>query len=399
MMTNTAPNEVQLKRWRMILGQAADQNLNNMRPQSAPCLLNEQESLMDQALAALYDGGETGGRSSSGGKGAGLGPSYPKIAKWLGDIRTFFPPDVVCILQNDAIERKGLTQLLFEPETLPHITPDINMVAALLELKGMIPEKSKEQARALVRMLVDEIMKQMEHEIRQSVTGALNRKKHSPIPSLPNTDWRRTITKNLKNYDRERKRLIPEKFYFFEKHRVNKDWKIILDMDESGSMSDSIIYASIMGAILASIPALDTRIVAFDTEVVDLTEQCGTDPVDILFGIQLGGGTDINKSVKYCASFVEDPKKTIFILISDLYEGGVEAGLIRQLGEMKDAGVTVIVLLALTDKGAPSFDANLARKISGMNIPCFGCTPDKLPELLAGALRGAVPNFSHGATV
>ncbi|QQO09958.1 VWA domain-containing protein [Breznakiella homolactica] len=377
-----AVNETQLRRWRLILGKASEDKLQSMG--SGGALLGDTETVMDQALAAIYD--ET--KEESGGKGAGLGPSYPNLAKWLTDIRSYFPSDVVSVIQGDAIERKGLKQLLLEPETLATVKPDINMVSTLLSLQGHIPKKSKEQARQLVKALVDEIMQYMEHDLKRAVTGALNRRQHSPIPSLPNTDWKRTIRKNLKNYDREKKRIIPEKFYFFENRRHTKDWQIILDMDQSGSMADSIIYASIMGSIFASMPALDTRIVAFDTEVVDLTESCGDDPVDILFGVQLGGGTDINKSVKYCSQFVENPKKTMFILISDLYEGGVEAGLLRQLGDLKESGVTVLVLLALSDRGVPAYDEALARKISGLGIPAFGCTPNKLPELIGGALKG-----------
>jgi hypothetical protein len=378
--------DARLARWRLVLGQSAEKNLSGIH-RGGGALLTTEESVMDAALAALYDshGGES---ASRGGRGAGLGPSYPNIASWLADIRSYFPADVVSVIQNDAIERKGLKQLLLEPETLAHVKPDIGMVGTLLGLKDMIPKKSKEQARALVRALVDEIMKNMEHDLRRSVAGALNRKRHSPIPSLPNTDWKMTIRKNLKHYQQEKKRIIPERFYFFESRRVSKDWHVILDMDQSGSMADSIIYASIMGSIFATIPALNTRIVAFDTEVVDLTEQCGADPVDILFGVQLGGGTDINKSVKYCAQFVENPKKTLFILISDLYEGGVAAGLLRQLGDLRESGVTVLVLLALSDEGTPSYDADLARKISALGIPCFGCTPARLPELIGCALKG-----------
>jgi hypothetical protein len=384
-----------LSRWRLLLGRAAEEKLASLRSQGE--LLTEEEAVMDQALSAIYDetnssggsGGASGrGAGGAGSRGAGLGPSYPNLAKWLADIRSYFPDDLVSVIQSDAIERRGLKQLLLEPETLERVKPDIRMVSTLLTLSGAIPKKSKEQARMLVRRLVDEILAQMESDMRRAVTGALNRRKHSPIPSLPNTDWKRTIRKNLKNYDRERKQLIPEKFYFFENKRPNKDWKIILDMDQSGSMADSIIYASIMGSIFASIPALDTRIVAFDTEVVDLTETCGSDPVDILFGVQLGGGTDINKSLKYCGQFIDTPKKTLFILISDLYEGGVEAGLLRRLADMKESGVTVLVLLALSDQGVPSYDERIAKKISAMEIPCFGCTPNKLPELIGGALRG-----------
>ena len=373
----------QLKRWRLILGREAEAKLAGLNGGTG--LLGAEEAIMDQALAAIYD--ETAG--PGGGKGAGLGPSYPNLAKWLADIRTYFPADLVSVIQGDAIERKGLKQLLLEPETLANIKPDINMVGTLLALRGSIPEKSKEQARMLVRKLVDEIMESMEHDLRQAVTGALNRKKHSPIPSLPNMDWKKTVQKNLKNYDHSRKQLVPDKFYFFENQRMSKEWNIILDLDQSGSMADSIIYASIMGSIFASLPALESRIVAFDTNVVDLTEQCGDDPVDILFGVQLGGGTDINKSIQYCSQYIHTPKKTMFILVSDLYEGGVEAGLLRQLQEMHEAGVKVLVILALTDRGLPSYDEKLARKIAGLGIPSFGCTPARLPELIGGALGGA----------
>ena len=367
------------KRWRLILGQDADAKLGTP-------MLSHEESAMDMALAAIYDGGSkgTGGKSRS----AGLGPSAPNLAKWLGDVRSLFPADIVSVIQSDAIERKGLTKLLVEPETLANIKPDISMVGVLMALKGQIPEKSKEAARELVRAVVDEIMKRLEQDLRRAVTGAINKKAHSPIPNLAGTDWKRTISRNLKNYDTVNKRIIPERFYFYERRKRNKEWTVILDIDQSGSMAESIIYSSVMGAIFASMPALDTRVVAFDTEVVDLTEAVRNDPVDMLFGVQLGGGTDINKSVRYCADFIENPKKTIFILISDLYEGGVEAGLLRKLQEMKESGVKCLVLLALCDSGTPAYDRDLGQKIANLGIPSFACSPDKLPMLVEGALKG-----------
>lgn len=366
-----------ITRWRLILGEDT-----RALQQVA---LDEKASIMDAALAAIYNRGEEG---KSGRKGAGLGASAPNLAKWLTDVRTFFPEDVVSVIQSDAIERKGLTKLLFEPETLKNVKPDMAMVGTLLALKGQIPEKSKETARELVRNVVDEIMKRMEQDMRRAVTGALNKKAHSPIPNFASTDWKRTINRNLKNYDIQTKRLIPEKFYFFERSQKQKSWTVILDIDQSGSMADSIIYSSVMGSIFASMPALDTHVVAFDTEVTDLTELCRQDPVDMLFGVQLGGGTDINKSVAYCQTLIENPRKTIFILISDLYEGGVRKGLLRRLNEMHQEGVKVITLLALTDQGKPDYDENLGKEISKLGIACFACTPDRLPDLVASALKG-----------
>ncbi|RAP75817.1 VWA domain-containing protein [Paenibacillus montanisoli] len=386
-----------VKRWRLILGASAEDKLQSVltREEAGIPLLNEEDMLMDEALAAIYDGtsgisgADSGGNSgNSRARSAGLGASSPKLAKWLGDVRAFFSPDIVSVIQADAVNRKGLTQLLFEPELLSQVKPDISMVATLMSLRGQIPERTKETARKLVREVVDEIMKRLAQELTRAVTGALNKRQHSPLPSMSGLDWATTIRKNLKHYDTGRKLLIPEKVYFFDRARKSKEWTVILDIDQSGSMASSVIYASIVGSIFASMPSLDTRVVAFDTEVVDLSEQCANDPVDMLFGIQLGGGTDINKSIQYCESFIAEPKKTMFLLVSDLYEGGNQSEMIRRLRDMHEAGVKTICLLALSDDGVPSYDEEVAMKLARYGIPCFGCSPDKLPELIEGALKG-----------
>ncbi len=377
----TDENIKNINRWRLVLGREVDENINKVSDTG----LSAEELLMDNALAAIYS---TDGNSNTGDKGADLSKSAPALAKWLVDVKSIFPKDIVTVIEKDAIEIKGLKQLLFEPEMLEQLTPDVQMASTLLLLKDQIPKKSKDSARMFIQAIVKQLIDELENDMRKSISGALNKKNHTPIPYLPNMDWKRTINKNLKNYDLESKRLIAEKFYFYERRQRNNDWTIILDIDQSGSMMDSILYSSVMGAIFASIPAVDSKIVVFDTEVVDLTEACQTDPVDMLFGINLGGGTDINKSVKYCRQFVDRPDKTIFILISDLYEGGVEANLLKQLKAMKDLGVTCISLLALSDNGLPSYDEALAKKIANLGIPAFGCSPSKLPELIGKILKG-----------
>ncbi|WP_409294088.1 VWA domain-containing protein [Peribacillus sp. SCS-26] len=367
-------NDEKIKRWRLILGQAAEKSLPGDGDAS---LLSREEQLMDAALSAIYEEGE-----------AGLGSGGIHLSKWLGDVRSFFPEDVVSVIQSDAIQKKGLTQLLFEPETLKNIKPSIEMVAALMALKGQIPEHTKETARELVKAVVEDIKALLATEVQQAVKGAVNRTKRTAQPGAArDIDWKYTINRNLKNYDAERKIIIPERIYFFDHAKKSNHWHIILDIDQSGSMADSVIYASIIGSIFASIPALKTNVVAFDDTIVDLSESC-QDPVDMLFGIQLGGGTDINKSLAYCGQFITDPEKTIFILISDLYEGGNQAGMMRRMKEMKESGVRVIALLALSDKGIPDYDESNARKLASMGIPCFGCTPTNLPELLQDALEG-----------
>lgn len=381
-------DQSKLKRWRMILGAAAEERLSAMN--GGGPLLTDEDSVMDDALAAIYDDTRGAGAASNqgGGKSASLGKSSPRLARWLGDVRSLFPPDIVSVIQTDAIERKGLKQLLFEPELLSRVKPDIAMAATLLSLRGQIPEKAKEAARQVVRAVVDEIHKRLAQELRRAVTGALNRRQHSPLPSASSIDWHTTIRRNLRNYDTQRKLLIPDKVYFFDRARKSKEWTVILDIDQSGSMADSVIYASIAGSIFASMPALDTKVVVFDTEVIDLSEDCAHDPVDMLFGIQLGGGTDINKSISYCETLIKEPNKTLFILVSDLFEGGNRADMIRRIAEMKQAGVKIICLLALSDDGTPSYDEHVAKKFAALGIPCFGCSSNRLPELIEGALKG-----------
>ena len=371
----------QLSRWRLILGAETEESFSGMGGGG----LSREELLMDAALGAIYGGpGESFGGSGGGG---GKGPSSPLISKWLGDLRSLFDPETVAVVQNDAIERKGLKQLLLEPELLDTLEPDLNLASTLLMLKDQIPKKSKESARAFIRKIVEEINRLLENDMRRAVTAALNRRAHSPLPSAAALDFPYTIRRNLKNYNKELGAILPERVWFFDRSsRVNR-WHVILDIDQSGSMGQSILYSSVMACVLASMSAVRTSVVAFDTQIMDLTPLCA-DPVDLLFGFQMGGGTDIAKSIAYCQGLIEAPAKTLFFLISDLDEGGNRAGLLRRLEELKASGVTVVVLLAIADGGKPYYDAQTAQRVAALDIPCFACAPEKLPQLLERALKG-----------
>lgn len=378
--------EKQLKRWRLILGQESAERFSGMGNVS----LDGQMDLMDQALAAIYNRTENGGFGQNvSGRGAGNGPSNPQISRWLGDVRSLFDKELVTVIQGDAMSRCGLKQLIFEPELLENLEPDVSLASTILLLKDQIPKRSKESVRVFIKKIVEEINKLLEQDIRRAVTAAVNRRRHSPIPSAAALDYKTTISRNLKHYNPSLKTIVPEHFYFFDRTSTTaaNKWKVILDIDQSGSMGESVIYSSIMSCILASMSSLSTHIVAFDTNVVDLTEK-SDDPVDLLFGFQLGGGTDIDKSVAYCRQFVENPAKTLFFLITDLEEGGNRAALLRRLEEMKSDGVTVITLLALADGGRPYYDAQMAKRVSDLGIPCFACSPQLLPQLLERAFKG-----------
>ena len=370
-----------LRRWRLILGSEAQKRMEGMG--DGPDL-SQEDLMMDTALDAIYNRDMKFGF----GGGAGKGASSPQISRWLGDVRTLFDKDIVKIIQSDAMERCGLKQLIFEPELLENIEPDMHMASMILTLKDQIPKQSKENAREFIRKIVEQINALLETDLKRAVTASINRKLHSPIPSASALDFQTTIRRGIKDYNTKLKKIIPQKYYFFERSATTaaNKYTVILDIDQSGSMGESVIYSSIMSCILASMSAIKTKVVAFDTNIVDLSEKC-EDPIDLLFGFTLGGGTDIEKSIKYCTKYIENPKKTIFFLISDLEEGGNRAGLLRRLTQMKEDGVIVICLLAISDSGKPYYDANMAQRIANNGIPCFAAAPQMLPRLLEKAMK------------
>ncbi|MFE9392117.1 vWA domain-containing protein [Streptomyces sp. NPDC006784] len=379
-LTGGAPDE-RLRRWRLVLGGGAADGTG--------CALGATDSGMDGALEAVY-GGAGGSGPAGGGSGAGtsggLGASAPRISRWLGDIRTYFPSSVVQVMQRDAIDRLGLSALLLEPEMLEAIEPDVHLVGTLLSLNKAMPETSRETARAVVRKVVAELEKRLAARTRSTLTGALDRSAKINRPRHRDIDWNRTIRANLKNYLPEYGTVVPERLVGYGRAAQSVKKDVILCIDQSGSMASSVVYASVFGAVLASMRTLDTRLVVFDTSVVDLTEALD-DPVDVLFGTQLGGGTDINRALAYCQSRISRPAETVVVLISDLYEGGIRQEMLKRVAAMQASGVRFVTLLALSDEGAPSYDRDHAAALAELGAPAFACTPDHFPEVMAAAIE------------
>lgn len=368
-MTNPdAANRERLERWRLLLGGDDADGIG--------ITLAGRSLAMDGAMSALYDSERKGG----------LGSSAPNAARWLGDIREYFPTSVVQVMQKDAIDRLGMRRLLLEPEMLDAVEPDIHLVTTLMSLSGVIPPKAKASARQVVRKVVEDLQKRLDSKTRQAVAGALNRASRTRRPRHSEIDWPRTIRANLKHYQPEYRTVVPESRIGYGRKRSQLK-TVIVCIDQSGSMGESVVYSGIFGAVLASIPALRTHVVAFDTSVVDLTENI-SDPVDVLMGVQLGGGTDINRALAYCQTLVSRPADTILVLITDLYEGGDRDQMLARAAAITASGVRMVTLLALADNGAPSFDERNATALAGMGVPSFACTPDRFPDLMAHALQG-----------
>lgn len=371
-----SPAELErLRRWRLVLGGGEADGIS--------ISLAGQDQGMDNVLDALYAGDATG--TSPGGRRGGLGKSSPSVARWLGDIREYFPSSVVRVMQQDALERLNLRQMLLEPEMLQAVEPSVELAATLVSLSHVMSNKTKETARVVVRRIVDALEAKLANPLRQAVMGSLNRSVRNHRPKQNEIDWKRTITANLKNYQPNYRTVIPEKLIGFGRKR-NALRDVILCIDQSGSMASSVVYASVFGAVLASLRSVQTRMIVFDTEVADLTEELN-DPVDLLFGVQLGGGTDINRALTYCQSLLQQPQETILILISDLYEGGNRQEMLKRVAAIQSAGVQFISLLALDDRGRPSYDASVASYFAGLGIPAFACTPDLFPDLMAAAIN------------
>lgn len=302
--------EDRMTRWRLVLGEPAEADSALGQVELSP-----DDQKRSDALATLY-GSTRRGRT-------------PNVGRWLGDIRGYFPSSVVQVMQQDAMDRLGLREMLLEPEMMRSVQPDVALVSTLIGLSGAIPEHSKETARQVVREVTDQLQERLAARTVQAVSGALDRSHRTRRPRFRDIDWQRTIAANLRHYLPEHRTIVPERLVGHARRRTQIEREIVLCIDQSGSMAESIVYSSIFGAVLSSLRSVRTHLVVFDTKVVDLTDELA-DPVDVLFGVQLGGGTDINGALAYCQGLIQRPQDTILVLISDLYEGGIAEEMLRR---------------------------------------------------------------------
>lgn len=371
-------DDERLTRWRLVLGGGANDGTG--------VSLSGDDAGMDGALGALYDAGREPGKDDNkqDRRGAGHGLSAPSVPRWLGDIRKYFPTPVVQVLQKDALERLDLKQMMLEPELIDSLEPDVDLVSTLVSMRGLLTGKTKETARIVVRRVVDDLVRRLSAPMRQAVNGAVDRSSTTRRPRPSEIDWPRTIRANMRHWQPEFRTVVPQTLLGHGRRRRELK-KLILLVDQSGSMANSAVYAAVLAAVMLSLPVVKTHLLVFDTQVVDLTDTLA-DPVDTLFSINLGGGTDINLAMSMGEKLVENPEDTIVVLLSDLIEGGVAGGLLQRAARMKAAGVNLISLLALSDEGAPAYDHEIAGQLAALGVPCFACTPQHFPGLMAAAL-------------
>lgn len=366
-----------LNKWRLILGKYSDNQIGFKEGASS---LNYMD--MDELLDYLYSreyGEEDGVRRERNGS---LDPSNLTVPSWITKIREVFPKETVEILEKHALDKYELTELLTDKEVLEKLEPNKELLKNILQMKHLMKGEILETAKEIVKKVADDIRKKLESDVKKAIVGRVNKNKSSLIKSSRNIDYKRTIKANLKNFDTEENRLVVDKVYFNDRVKKYNPWNVIIAVDESGSMLDSVIHGAIMAGIFSKLPMLKTNLVIFDTEVVDLSGYID-DPVTTLMSVQLGGGTNITKALQYCETLIENPHKTMVILVTDLYEGYGYGNMYATAKSIIESGAKLIVLTALDMEATPIYDKDAAQKMASLGAKVGAMTPGGLSEWIA----------------
>ena len=365
--------EENLNRWRLILGKNSENQIEFTGEYSSGIRYGDMEETLDYLYGQEY--GEEIRRDG------GRGKSQLNAAKWIEKARKLFPKRTVEVLEKQALEHFNLTELLTDKKVLEKMEPNTDLLKTILQFKHLMKSDVIAEAKKIIKKVVDEITEKLQTDIRKSLLGKLNRNMPSNVKSMKNLDIKKTIARNLKNYDTENSRLVLKNVYFSSRVKRFNKWNIIIAVDESGSMLDSVIYSAVMAGIFAKLPMIDTRLVIFDTNVVDLSGYID-DPVEVLMGMQLGGGTDINGALSYCESLCENPHNTIFVTVTDLYEGGSTQNLLRTCADIISSGSKMIFLTALDRDANPAYDKNVGQKLADMGAFVGAMTPEQLGDYI-----------------
>ena len=301
-------------------------------------------------------------------------------------VHRLFPRQAKEVLERELVRRRGLSELLEKPELLERVEPSVELAKTLLTHRELLNPKTRVLARKIIGQVVRELKEKLEVQVEPAIVGALRRDRHSPRKVFRNLDMKTTLRRNLTHWDEEQGRLLVERAYFFAAERNHRPWHVIVAVDQSGSMLDSAIFSAVMASIFYELPAMRTSLYLFDTEVADLSDQVGQ-PVDVLLQVQLGGGTDIAKAVRYARRLVREPARTILVLISDFYEGGAESDLLRETSELSESGVRLIGLGALGYDARPDYNRSLGRRLRKVGMDILVCTPERLAECIGQIIR------------
>lgn len=376
----------QVKRWRLILGQYADEHLN------ANDNLGLYDKQIDQALDYLYQheyrsrGLLTEDKNDSESRRGGNQSSAYNTVNWLRQSRKLFPKSTFERMQNQAIERYQLEGILNDPNAVKELQPNFNSVRLLMSLRGKLSNSVQTEVKALIRKVVDEILKKIQMNFINAMTGKKNRFRRSLIKNNQNFDWRATIKANLKNFDQNKQQIIIEKAIFNSRANRQLPWDIILCVDQSGSMDSSIFYSAVCASIITQLPAVRLHLFVFDTQVVDLTH-LASDPVEILMTVQLGGGTNIGYALNYAEQKIINPSRTVMVVVSDFYEGVNLTNLYNTVTRLNANRVKMLGLAALDYSATPVYDLQVSQELANRGMEIAALTPEHFATWLAEVMK------------
>lgn len=365
-----------LRRWRLVLGAAAASGLGGMQ-------LDAPDRQRDQALGYLYDREQAG---PPGERSGGRGNAAPDAVQWLDKVRKLFPQTAAEVLQRDALERYQLHGLLTDPEVLDTLAPSMDLVRILLGLRHMLPPAVLAKAQHLVARVVAELEARL--AARAASAFAPRRQHHGRggRPRLADLDWPRTMRHNLRHYQPDTGELILERLFFRRRQEQRLPWHLWILVDQSGSMSESVIHSAVTASIFARLRSVRTRLLLFADEVTDASDQLHA-PEKLLMSVQIGGGTNIGAALACARAQVEVPRRSVVVLISDLYEGASRAALLRETAALTRSGVTTLVLAALDRQAEPDYDRETAQHMLACGAEVAAMTPDALIDWLAARMQ------------
>jgi Mg-chelatase subunit ChlD len=382
-----------LARWRLILGKTAEEH-------GISCDGNADAERVEELVGFLFEEGN--GRGASG--RSGRGPTKPRVGAdrsgggrsdglsipdWVEQVNELFPQQSKEVMQKELVRRRGIAELLEQPELLEKVEPTLDLVKTLLTNRNLMNEKTRALARKIIDQVVEQLKRQMQTQVEQTIIGAIRKDRHSPRKVYRNLDLKTTLRRNLKNFDKESGKLFVDRTYFFAAERKKNPWHVVVVVDQSGSMMESTIFSSVMASIFAELPSFKTSLILYDTRVIDISDQLGQ-PVDVLMNTQLGGGNDTALALRYATSLIRQPKRTILVLISDFYEDNerMENLMVDQARYLGDSGVRLIGLAALGYDARPFYKQEAARKLRKVGMDILACTPEQLAECMAKIIRG-----------
>lgn len=365
-----------VNRWRLVLGGLSDRALSFGGSARDIRTFEDMESLLDY----LY-GNAQGEDVRIGGRSGGNGGSVLSAAEWITKVRRLFPKETTDVLEKHALDEFHMTELITDKKVLEKLEPDMDLLKSILQLKHLMKGDVLEAAKKIAEKVAEQLREKLENSIRRSILGRLDRNSSSPVHSARNLDIRKTIRRNLKHYDTKREQLVLQDVYFSSRVKKYSTWRVIIAIDESGSMMGSVIYSAVMAQILSRLPFADIRLVIFDTSVVDLSGEA-EDPAQVLMSVQLGGGTDIGKALRYCEGLIETPHRTCVLVVTDLYEGAPERHLLNTSRNILESGAKLNFLTALDEEANPAFDRNLGQKLADMGAFVGALTPEQLGDYI-----------------